>query len=152
MIKRSFRSRRQEHQMMGLVQECRMPSVIHFFFSCRLLAHFSNSDGRRALLFSLSFPSLYTFCSLSTMGIVHTVKSRIELWRLERYTKRRSCQLPGYKGKYGFMGNRRSSAHSSQGMCLSVIERELTSGFKNMMKGRKDFKCSETYNTSSLWE
>ncbi|KAI8581336.1 hypothetical protein K450DRAFT_232546 [Umbelopsis ramanniana AG] len=66
------------------------------------------------------------------MGIVHTVKSRIELWRLERYTKRRSCQLPGYTHK----------------------ERELKSSFKNMLKGRSrdDFKCSETYNSSSLWE
>ncbi|KAI9280623.1 hypothetical protein BC943DRAFT_143394 [Umbelopsis sp. AD052] len=62
------------------------------------------------------------------------------------------ANFPATKVSMDLWATGRSSTHSFHGMCLSVIERELTSGFKNMMKGRKDFKCSETYNTSSLWE
>jgi len=51
------------------------------------------------------------------MGIVHTVRSRIELWRLERYTKRRTCQLPGYsyKGK----NERSNGGLFMDGFCVS---------------------------------
>lgn len=62
-----------------------------------------DDEGRAFFLsFILFLACTFFFGSLSTMGIVHTVRSRIELWRLERYTKRRTCQLPGYshKGKY----------------------------------------------------
>lgn len=101
------------------------------FFSCRLYLYllvfqaffcFFNGDEGRAF-FPLLFPFLAcTFCfffgSLSTMGIVHTVRSRIELWRLERYTKRRTCQLPGYsyKGK-----NERSNGRLFYGWCLRIF-------------------------------
>lgn len=61
------------------------------------------------------------------MGIVRKVKSRIEMWRLDRYTKRRSCQFPGYEYRDG----------------------DMAPHFKDILKNReKAIKCSETYNMS----
>jgi hypothetical protein len=76
-------------------------TLIHLL-SCIFLM----DDGRAFFSSPFTFPSLYflfPYLPYTTMGIVHTVRSRIELWRLERYTRRRSCQLPGYtyKGKNG---------------------------------------------------